>query len=78
MNYFSISHKETSLNERWLTFSKFCPINEMLRWFLHVLTALSTASVIQELESTLYHFSLIFRVFAAFLKKICSVPLILK
>ena len=66
MNYFSISHIETSLNERWPTFSNFCFINKMLQWSLHVLTALSTESVIQELESTTYHFSLIFRGFVAF------------
>ena len=36
---------------------------------IYVLIALSTGSVILKLESTIYQFSLIFRVFVAFLKK---------
>ena len=38
----------------------------MLGWFLYVLIALSTGSVMLELESTIYEFSLIITVFVAF------------
>ena len=45
----------------------------VVEWFLYVLTALSTGSVLLELESTIYH-----RVFVVFLKKKISVFLMLK
>ena len=44
----------------------------MLGCFLFVLIALSTGSVILELRSTIYEFSLIFTVFVAFWKKLFS------
>ena len=44
----------------------------MLEWFLYVLIALSTGSVILDLKSTIYEFSLIFRVFVSFWKKMFS------
>ena len=44
----------------------------MLGLVLYVLIVLSTGSVILKLESTIYEFSLIFRVFVAFWKKLVS------
>ena len=44
----------------------------MLRWFLYVLFALTAGSVVLELESTIFEFSLILRAFATFWKKFFS------
>ena len=72
LNCFPISLTETTLNEIWSTFSNFSFMSKILGWFLYLLIALSTGSIILELESIIYEFSLIFRVFVAFWKQLFS------
>ena len=72
LNSFSVSIIETSLNEELTTFSNFSLISKMMSWILYVLIALTTGSLILELESSIYEFTLIFSVFVAFWKKIFS------
>lgn len=72
INSFPVSLIWTSFNEKRYGFSSYSLISKIVEWFLCVLFALSTRSMILQPESTIYKFSLIFRVFVAFWKKIAQ------